>query len=202
MAETTPTPDYPPAPWHMHGSLWLSLFWVRGASPRPDGIYGAAMVRYLEPSPLTYWELLVARTVKTDSGTRVTITDIWVDSPASMAGGRALWAIPKGLADFASDNRSSGPLGKVSVRAFDGHGAIASARFRDLSALAPRLPFSGGTWHRRDNGDAATADLTGSARSAPAIARWEFASGGPLAFLRGQRQLASFRMADFKMVFG
>ena len=57
---------YPPAPWQMHGQLWLSLFRVReGDHPeRPAGVYGAALVSYEQPSPLTYSELLVARPVK------------------------------------------------------------------------------------------------------------------------------------------
>ena len=96
---------YPPAPWQMVGSLWLSLFRVSDAVDelRPAGVYGAAFVSYEAGSPLTYSELLVARPISTDrDGRRVTITDIWVDSPASVAGGRELWAIPKGLCDFRS----------------------------------------------------------------------------------------------------
>ena len=89
---------YPPAPWNMHGQLWLSLFRVReGDHPdRPAGVYGAALVSYEQPSPLTYSELLVARPVEK----KVTITDIWVDSADSRDGGRELWAIPKDLCDF------------------------------------------------------------------------------------------------------
>ena len=87
---------YPPEPWHLHGQLWLSLFRVRrGEHPdRPPGLYGAALVSYEEPSPLTYSELLVATPV----GVKAQITDIWVDSPDSRDGGRELWAIPKELA--------------------------------------------------------------------------------------------------------
>ena len=93
---------YPPAPWNMHGQLWLSLFRVReGDHPdREPGVYGAALVSYEQPSPLTYSELLVARPVKAAGGRRVNITDIWVDSADSRDGGRDLWAIPKGLCDF------------------------------------------------------------------------------------------------------
>src|SRR5215213_10748237 len=90
---------YPAAPWHMHGQLWLSLFRVRtGDHPdRDPGVYGVALVKYEQPSPLTYGELLVAHMVKTGGrpAKAVSITDIWVDSPASVAGGRELWAIPK-----------------------------------------------------------------------------------------------------------
>ncbi len=97
-------PDgYPAAPWRLHGSMWVTLFWLPHAGVgaddvRPAGLYGAAWVDYVEPSPLSYRELLVARPVRDGVVPRVRITDIWVDSPASRDGGRALWAIPKGLA--------------------------------------------------------------------------------------------------------
>ena len=60
---------YPAAPWHMVGSLWLTLFKLGEpgtGSPealdgvRPAGVYGAAFVSYAEGSPLTYSWALVA----------------------------------------------------------------------------------------------------------------------------------------------
>ena len=53
---------YPPAPWRMHGSLWLTVLKVRADvdGRHPAGTYGVALVDYQEPSPLTYGELLVA----------------------------------------------------------------------------------------------------------------------------------------------
>src|SRR3954468_6618453 len=105
--------SYPPAPWDMGGSLWVTLSRVREPVDdlRPAGVYGAAFVSYEEGSPLTYHELLVARPLETaEHGRRVTITDIWVDSPESVAGGRELWAIPKGLCDFTFDTSHAGPL--------------------------------------------------------------------------------------------
>jgi len=109
--ESRPDVSYPDAPWHMHGQLWLSLFRTSRAvdTLRPAGTWGVAFVRYEDPSPLTYGELLVARPVKTPVKA-VTISDIWVDSPASVAGGRELWAIPKGLCDFELDSERRGPL--------------------------------------------------------------------------------------------
>src|ERR1700759_378327 len=104
--------DYPEAPWQMVGQLWLSLFRVPEPVDqlRPAGVYGAAFVSYEEDSPLTYTELLVARPISSEAhGRRVTITDIWVDSPQSVAGGRELWAIPKGLCDFSLESEHRGP---------------------------------------------------------------------------------------------
>jgi acetoacetate decarboxylase len=192
---------YPPAPWQMHGQLWLSLFRVRaGDHPdRPAGVYGVALVKYEEPSPLTYGELLVART----RDKAVTITDIWVDSPQSVAGGRELWAIPKDLCDFTftSERGGLGASRATWTASLQGR-PIVSASFRDLSRLAPRLPFKGSTWQRRDSGEEVTAALTGSSKVAPCRATWSFAPDGPLGWLHGKRTLASFRQADFRMSFG
>jgi acetoacetate decarboxylase len=199
---------YPPAPWNMHGQLWLSLFRVR-AGDHPDrgpGVYGAALVSYEQPSPLTYSELLVARPVEAAGGRRVTITDIWVDSPDSRDGGRDLWAIPKDLCGFrrtTTGKRLQRTSWSTSLEGVQ----IASACFTDISRVAPRTPFKGSTWQQRPaTGTGAdrevVAELTGSAKALPCRASWTFDEKGPLAWLAGRRPLASFRMADFQMSFG
>lgn len=199
---------YPAAPWQMVGSLWLSLFRLEEGvdEMRPAGVYGAAFVSYEEGSPLTYSELLVARRITTEThGRRVTITDIWVDSPASVAGGRELWAIPKGLCDFTLDSRSRGPLTSTQWSAGLDRQPIASARFGDLSRAAPRVPFKGGTWQPgilETGGAERTATLQGSSKTLPCRGSWDFAPDGPLAWLRDARPLASARMAGFRMSFG
>ena len=195
---------YPPAPWHMVGQLWLSLFRVRGVPDRPDGLYGAAFVSYEPGSPLTYSELLVARPVRTGHGRRVSISDIWVDSPASMAGGRDLWAIPKELCDFTLDASHTGPLARTEWSASVERRPIARARFTDVSRAGVRLPFRGGTWQPplETGGEEGLATLTGSSKTLPCRGSWEFDAAGPLGWLAGARPLASFRMAGFRLSFG
>ena len=208
MAERSSEPvTYPAAPWQMVGSLWLSLFKVKEDVDelRPKGVYGAAFVSYEEGSPLTYSELLVARPVSSDEhGRRVSITDIWVDSPASVAGGRELWAIPKGLCDFTYETSHTGPLSRTEWSATIERRPIASARFTDVSRAAPRIPFKGGTWQPElpEGGGEKTATLQGSSKAAPCRGHWDFDPDGPLGWLRGARQLASFRQAAFRMSFG
>ena len=200
--------SYPAAPWHMVGSLWLTLFRLREPVDelRPAGVYGAAFVSYEEGSPLTYSELLVARPISTDKdGRRVTITDIWVDSPESVAGGRELWAIPKGLCDFSFESEHRGPLSTTEWTARLGRTPIASARFRDVSRAGLRLPFKGGTWQPGiddTGGEDRTATLQGSSKALPARAHWDINRDGPLGWLADARQLASFRQAAFRMSFG
>jgi acetoacetate decarboxylase len=214
MAEHTTEPhssstSYPPAPWQMVGQLWLSLF--RLADPvddlRPAGVYGAAFVSYEPGSPLTYSELLVARPIPVpgERGRRVSITDIWVDSPASVAGGRELWAIPKGLCDFELDTLRRGPLSTTDWAASLGRRPIAAATFTDVSRAMLRLPFKGSTWQpgiADTGGEERSAVLQGSSKALPCRGRWDFAADGPLGWLRPARQLASFRMAHFRMSFG
>lgn len=201
--------SYPAAPWHMTGQLFLSLFRVPEPvdALRPAGVYGAAFVSYQEPSPLTYSELLVARPLKVEGqrGRRVSITDIWVDSPASVAGGRELWAIPKDLCDFRLDTEHRGPFARTEWTATLGRRPIATARFTDGARLAPRLPFKGGTWQPgivETGGEERRATLRGSAKAAPCWGAWEFDADGPLGWLAGRRAIASFRMESFRMSFG
>ncbi|MGA8845293.1 MAG: acetoacetate decarboxylase family protein [Nocardioides sp.] len=203
---------YPDAPWAMLGSMWLSVFRLKHGVDdlRPAGIYGAAFVSYTEGSPLTYSELLVARLMRKDEapvsggGRKVTITDIWVDSPASVAGGRELWAIPKGLCDFELESTRRGPLSSTDWSASLARRPIAGASFTDISRLVPRVPFRGATYQPElpEGGGEKGAILQGSAKVFPGRARWDFASDGPLAFLRDARQLATFRQADFRLSFG
>jgi acetoacetate decarboxylase len=208
----SPDPDattYPAAPWAMTGSLWLSLFRVREDVDdlRPAGVYGAAFVSYEPGSVLTYSELLVARPVpdpRGGRGRRVSIVDIWVDSAASMLGGRELWAIPKGLCDFELESAHRGPLSTTEWSASVARRPIARATFHDVSRAALRLPFRGATWQPplEPGGEPRSATLQGSARTLPCRGRWEFAADGPLGFLAGHRPWASFRMAGFRMSFG
>ena len=192
-------PAYPPAPWQMHGQGWLSLFRVRGVERRPDGTYVAAFVSYEPPSALTYSELLVARVL---DRRQVEITDIWVDSPPSRDGGRALWAIPKHLADFGMESSSSGPVRRTSWRAALGDTPVATARFSDASALAPPVPFRFRTHQTRDDGTVVEAPVAGRGRALPARSHWDIPPDGPIGFLAGRRPLASFRIANVTLSFG
>ncbi|SDT13645.1 acetoacetate decarboxylase [Nocardioides scoriae] len=204
---------YPASPWLLHGQLWLSLFGVRrGEDParpdRPAGLYGVALVSYETPSPLVYGELLVARA----AAGRAQVTEIWVDSPASRAGGRDLWAIPKELAELEQEH----PPGATSWSVRTEASPVASARFTAPRVAGPRVPFGFRTQQLREDGTLVVTPVRGTARVAPVRATWGPPAGevahdpapswgddrGPLAWLAGKRPLVSLRATDFVMRFG
>jgi acetoacetate decarboxylase len=194
----------------MNAQMWLSLFRVRdsGRADRPDGLYGAALVSYEQGSPLTYLELLVARLL--DARARqVRITDIWVDSAESMAGGRSLWAIPKDLAELELDDRRLGPTAHTEFAGRMGGQEIASGAFASLPGAAMvRAPFRAAAAQVRPGAGAGhpaaevVTPMAGSARTLPALGSWEFAADGPLGFLHGRAPLTSFRLTDVRLRFG
>lgn len=109
-------PTYPQPPWHTHGRAFFATYLVPASALRlPAGLepelrfgYATGMLGYVEyvaPSPLTYQELFWAPCwVRARSGGASSrgmyIDQMVVDSEASVAGGRALWALPKTLARF------------------------------------------------------------------------------------------------------
>lgn len=188
---STPRGDFPPSPWSMRGHLYLSL-WRLGRT-----VVGTAFVDYQPASELTYAELLRARPTRHGRRPAVTITDIWVDSPASRAGGRTLWALPKDLAGF-SMRYAEQFRGEAHT---DGR-PVAVAEFDPGRRLPGRLPFRSRTRQRRDSGEVVVTPLTGSAWVRRARAWWKFPEDGPFADLRGRRPLTSVVLEDFDLRFG
>lgn len=194
---------FPSPPWKMRAQMWLSLFAVTGTGrgDRPSGLYGAAVVDYQEGSPLTYHELLVARLHREGPMPRVRITDIWVDSPQSLAGGRALWAIPKELADLPLEV-TDGTVERMTAHGYAAGERIATARFRATPRAALlRAPFAATISQLRDGAPLLT-PMRGTARTLPCRGSWDFDAQGPLGFLHGRRPVASFRLADIDLTFG
>jgi acetoacetate decarboxylase len=73
---------FPPAPWRLHGELILL-----------PARWGGALLADYQGGTLTYHELIVFRP-------GFVVEHIYVDSSASMRGGREIWKLPKELADF------------------------------------------------------------------------------------------------------
>lgn len=107
--------SFPPAPWRLQGDGFLTLQVVDRRVARrfvpealeivsvwPGRTLGGLYVgRYGPDSTLEYNELIVfAALVRRAERIGAWISHIYVDSPASMAGGRSIWGLPKELAQF------------------------------------------------------------------------------------------------------
>lgn len=201
---------YPPEPWDLTGHAYVGVFLVptREAPPVPAGVrpvrllgrvvVSAAWVVYEEPSPLTYHELMTTVLVRRGWRPQVSITHIWVDSAASRAGGRALWAIPKDLADFEARRDTAYAM------SLDGS-PVASLAVRRLVRLP--LPARLGFGVAQDGAARGGRGLVVSpvrVRSPLALARarWDHVATGPLGFLAGRRPLLTVVARRFAMRFG
>lgn len=199
-------PSYPPQPWDLRGQLHASAFLVPladvpavvppGFAPVRVGnraVVGTAWVSYEPGGVLAYSEVMATLLVRRGRRVMPSITAIWVDSVPSRDGGRALWAIPKELADFdlAGDRWS----------AADGDGPIATGSVRPRLRLPGRLPVAFSIAQARD-GAAVISPVRTRAGVSLSSATFDADPDGPLAFLAGRKPFASFTMHDFRMTFG
>lgn len=201
-------PNYPPEPWRMAGDAFLSAWWVPTsevpsvpAGLEPLSIAGHALVltawvNYRAPSPLTYHELLAAVAVRGQRRAAGTITEIWVDSTDSLAGGRELWGIPKGMATF--DVAGGRTLRASAATAEDW---IATAAF--TPRFGPPFAVPGSCTISQAFGAAIKhSPVRVRAHSSLAAASWNINPAGPLGYLTGRAPLLSTRLRDFDMLFG
>lgn len=203
---------YPPEPWHLEGRLYLSV-WLAPRSQTevrvPPGTrlvtlagrvpVGTAWVVYEGGGVLRYREVLRAVPVRRGLRPLVTITDIWVDSAASRAGGRELWGIPKDLAVFTVTGGDASTA--FSARARSGPVDLGAARFRPLTRLSLRLPVAFHVAQTRA-GRLHISPVGCRGRVRPARASWTFGETGPGSGLRRRRPLLSLQYEDFRMLFG
>ncbi|MDX8037419.1 acetoacetate decarboxylase family protein [Lentzea sp. BCCO 10_0856] len=189
--------QYPAEPWHMRGSLVISVFRVprtlvpqahlpsnaRLISLAGNVFVAVAFVSYEPGSELTYEELLVATPVRDEGGVAVSVPQIWVDSEASRDGGREMWGIPKELARFGEGS------------------SIAAVAVAGGVALPGRWTAGGWTAQRLDGRDVRTR-MHMSGRVNLARTAWMFPVNGPLGYLTGRTPLVSCTMKDMRLTFG
>ncbi|HEY0638418.1 MAG TPA: acetoacetate decarboxylase family protein [Pseudonocardiaceae bacterium] len=203
-------PSYPPEPWTLCGQAYVSVWRVpaeRLSGPLPGGLQpltvggqvfvGTAWVDYEPEGLLPYHELVAAVLVRDGVRPIVTITEIWVDSPTSLAGGRALWGIPKELAQFEMTHQPS-----FTARADDEHGVIASADVQRGAGLPIRLPswFTVVQEGGGPRGRQTPVHATGHPHTASA--NWKINPDGRLGYLHGLTPAVTFALRDFRMRFG
>ena len=195
---------YPPEPWSLRGRMHVTVWLVPvGALPAlaPEvlaaarivrigrrAVLGTAWVDYRPGGVLSYRELLAAVLVRDGLRFRVSITHIWVDSVESRDGGRALWGIPKDLAELSIADGAASAAG------------IATARFRKARGRV-RLPVRF-TVLQALGGAALASPVRSSAHCGLSTVAWEPAADGPLGFLGRARPVVSLLADDFRMRFG
>ncbi|WP_026870984.1 acetoacetate decarboxylase family protein [Inquilinus limosus] len=201
----TPAP-YPPPPWRLRGAVQAALWRVpRAALPgplpagaRPLGWGGTALLATVRADwgpdgDLAYGELVVAVPVRLGRRIGVTVTAAWVDSPASLAGGRELWAIPKRLGRFETQ------AGRTALT--DAEGPVAAFQGRSPRSLPVRLPIRLRIL-QPDRSGVRTTRAAATGGPWPGGPGWDFSADGPLALLSGRRPLLSLTLADAEARFG
>ncbi|WP_243077243.1 acetoacetate decarboxylase family protein [Microbacterium sp. SS28] len=210
---------YPPEPWHLRGWFCVGVFLVpRRSLPEgvlselPPGarpltvagraIVGVSAVTYVPGGMLDYDELLVALPVVRGGRLWITIPQIWVTSPASRSGGRALWGIPKQLTATRrrrEDRRLVHRFEEIPEAAAS-HSLIAEV---DATASRAGVP---GRWKlplptlQREAAGAVGAHNTVRGRLRTVDARWRFA--GPLAWLAPFRPVLGVAITHAAITFG
>ncbi|MBP2478535.1 hypothetical protein JOF53_007407 [Crossiella equi] len=201
------SPSYPPAPWHLAGDLVGTVLRMPpGALPpdllpehlpvtRKDGGVDlvAGWVDYRPGGLLAYREFLVAALLPGRLPLTGSILRIWVDSEASLAGGRELWDIPKRLAefDFAGNHARILLAGKE----------LAAFTYRERFRLPVRLPCPVDVVQETPGRHRRTRS---SWRAELSVGRGRLtaAEDGELDFLNRGRVLAHLGLRDFRVTFG
>lgn len=207
---------YPPEPWCLFADFGITLFLVPVASlpaevaeHAPAGarmlrlgrraIVGVAAVRYGEGSVLTYDELLVAVPVWHRGGLRVSICQIWVDSPESRTGGRELWGIPKQM--MTAERRAS--RGHLAATFADTSGTrLASVTATATGRLPGRWPLPLPTAQRLPAVGLDDRISHNGMRAGIHSIRADWRFGGPLAWLWSAKPVVSIGLSRADITFG
>jgi hypothetical protein len=162
--------------------------------PRKGLTLAAAFVDYRAGGQLVYREFLVSTT--NAALTSGTILRIWVDSEASLAGGRQLWGIPKELASFEITHGAR-PSCSISV----GGQPVASYTFKPFLTLPGRWRLPN-TVRQELDGVARRTRSQFRTRLQLGSGKLDVPESSPVAFLRNGRVLAHSAMRDFTVSFG
>jgi hypothetical protein len=199
--------DFPPEPWNLAGQAYLSAWRVPvaelpalpcGVKPVTAGgqaLVVTAWIDYQEQGQLAYHEMLSTVAVR---GKRATssITEIWVDSEVSQAGGRALWGIPK---DLATLDFRVGRTFTASASTADDWIATAAFARRAGIPLALRAGFD---IAQTLDGSLKHSPVRAKAQPRLASASWNINPGGPLGYLDGRTPIVSMSLDGFTLRFG
>lgn len=198
---------YPPEPWDLRGNGAITVWHVdhdrlpilpKGTRPLTvagRAVVATAFVRYDERGLMGYHELLAAVVVRHGLRPALSITDIWVDSEVSKAGGRGLWGIPKQMATF--------DVGYRSWSAETPEGVAATAEVEPTGGPDLRLPITvPGRVVQTLDGRTVASRIRAGGRVRRARATWDVPADGPLGWLAGASPAVHVLAPDFAMAFG
>ncbi|MGW7195333.1 acetoacetate decarboxylase family protein [Streptomyces chryseus] len=215
--------EFPPEPWLLRGDMYASLWWLPARSlprwPLPPGVRPLVVagrcvlvtfwVDYRPGGTLAYRELLVALVVRHRRSVAGTAVAVWVDDEQSLAGGRALWGIPKELGSLTVGGPAQ-PAGREAGQVRLGlstgsprHATVAArGAYRDLMRLPGRIRVRGRLVQRHDTGETRQVPLR--VKGSPALGRVRLAADrtGPLAVVSGRRPFLTVSLRDFRFVVG
>lgn len=169
-------------PWVVRRRATLVTFWV---DYRPGGV-------------LAYREFLIALAVRRGHRPAGSTVAAWVDDDRSLAGGRALWGIPKeqGVFTLQADNRST----RAELTA-DGMPPVRFT-YQDVLRLPFRLPARAHLIQQLSDGTECRVPMRISGR--PALGRGRVSTGpeAPLSVLARRQPVLSLAVRDFRSTVG
>ncbi|WP_320785203.1 acetoacetate decarboxylase family protein [Streptomyces sp. CRN 30] len=203
---------FPPSPWRLTGDMAVSLWRVpAGELPRwplPRGVRPWVLrgrctlvtfwVDYRPGGVLAYREFLIGLAVRHRRGPAATAVAVWVDDERSMAGGRALWGIPKELGTLRVRSDADG----VRAELVPADAPPVRAVHRDRFRLPFRLTARARLLQQLPDGTVCRVPVRISGR--PAVGRAELSTepSAPLSFLARHRPLVSVAVRDFRSLVG
>ncbi|WP_349367803.1 acetoacetate decarboxylase family protein [Salinarimonas sp.] len=203
-------PPYPPPPWRLTGVAIAALRRVPVAAvaahlpkgTRPIALFGRTLVvglfaRYA--GTLSYGEVLLAAPVRVGWRPALTILAIHVDADASIAGARALWAVPKEKAAFRFDVETED---RAEAEATRGGALLARLRMDRARRLPLRWPIAFRVIQARAEGRLVSTPVRATARIGVGRVRWEADPAGPYALLAGARPIVGLRLDELRLGFG
>lgn len=208
----TPDPRFPPAPWHLTGDMVVSLWrvpaddlphWRLPAGTRPwimrrRCTLATFWVDYRSGGVLAYREFLVALVVRDGRRPAASAVAAWVDDDRALAGGRALWGIPKDKGTFTlREDRD-----RTRAALLPAEGPAVRADHRDLLRLPFRLPARAHLVQRLPDGTTCRVPLRIAGRPALGRTRLDVGPSSPLSFFRRRTPLFSLAVRDFRSVIG
>ncbi len=199
--------SYPSSPWRLeaagHCSIWrlpardiAQLAIPAGLQPfifARSAWVATGYIAYGPGGDLSYHELFLATPVRAGHRLTLTVVAIWVDSEASLRGGRELWGIPKELARF--ETNADG------VEVLSAEGVLAQARFRPRWRWPLRVSFKVRVVQVTREALQYT-PVVATGRTTFGRAEWDFPSKGPFEILHGRRPTLSFGLVNADVRFG